>query len=152
MLSVLYDIVISPLVYLIELVFSLGYRITDSAGLAIIGVSLAVNLLCLPLYRMADAAQDAERDRQNSMKKWVDHINHHFSGDERVMVLQAYYRLRHYHPAQALMGSLSLLLQIPSSLPHTPISPTSRCCAAYPSSSSPISKLPTHSFVSVGLL
>lgn len=113
MLSVLYDIVISPLVYLIELVFSLGYRITDSAGLAIIGVSLAVNLLCLPLYRMADAAQDAERDRQNSMKKWVDHINHHFSGDERVMVLQAYYRLRHYHPAQALMGSLSLLLQIP---------------------------------------
>lgn len=113
MLSVLYDIVISPLVYLIELVFSLGYRITDSAGLAIIGVSLAVNLLCLPLYRMADAAQDAERDRQKSMKRWVDHINHHFSGDERVMVLQTYYRLRHYHPAQALTGSLSLLLQIP---------------------------------------
>ena len=49
MRSVLYDIVISPLVYLIELVFPLGYRITDSAGLAIIGVSLAVNLLCLPL-------------------------------------------------------------------------------------------------------
>ena len=113
MLSALYDIIISPLVYLLETVFSFGYRLTDNAGVAIIGVSLAVNLLCLPLYRMADAAQDAERERQAGMKKWIDHINAHFSGDERVMMTQAYYRLKHYHPAQALVGSLSLLLQIP---------------------------------------
>ena len=113
MLSILYDIIIQPLVYLIELVFSLGYRITDSAGMAVIGVSLVVNLLCLPLYRMADAAQDAEREKQAGMKTWIDHINAHFSGDERVMMTQAYYRLQHYHPARALISSLSLLLQIP---------------------------------------
>ena len=113
MLSSLYDIVVSPLVYLIELVFTIGYRLTYSPGLAVIGVSLAVNLLCLPLYRMADEAQADERDRQASMKRWVDHINASFSGDERVMVLQSYYRLKHYRPAQALVGSLSLLLQIP---------------------------------------
>ena len=113
MLSSLYDIVVSPLVCLIELVFTIGYRLTGSPGLAVIGVSLAVNLLCLPLYRMADAAQADERDRQASMKRWVDHINASFSGDERVMMLQTYYRLRHYRPSQALIGSLSLLLQIP---------------------------------------
>ncbi len=101
MLSSLYDIVVSPLVCLIELVFTIGYRLTGSPGLAVIGVSLAVNLLCLPLYRMADAAQAD------------DHINASFSGDERVMMLQTYYRLRHYRPSQALIGSLSLLLQIP---------------------------------------
>ena len=113
MLSALYDLVISPLVYLIELVFTIGFRLTRSPGLAVIGVSLAVNLLCLPLYRMADAAQEAERSRQASMKRWVDHINSNFSGDERVMMLQTYYRLKHYRQAQALVGSLSLLLQIP---------------------------------------
>ena len=113
LVSILYDIVIQPLIYMIELVFLVGCRLTGSEGLAIVGVSLAVNLLCLPLYRMADAAQDSERMRQASMKRWVDHINDTFHGDERTMMLQSYYRLKHYHPAQALVASLSLLLQIP---------------------------------------
>ena len=36
-----------------------------------------------------------------------------FSGDERMMILQAYYRQNNYKPTDALKGSVSLLLQIP---------------------------------------
>lgn len=111
--TILYDVIVQPIIYLIELVFSVFWRVTGSPGLAIVGVSIAVNLLCLPLYRMADEAQDAERAKQASMKRWVDHINANFKGDERYMMLSAYYTEQGYHPMRALVSSLSLLLQIP---------------------------------------
>ncbi len=113
MAQVLWNIVISPLVYLIELVFSLFWYGTGSPGVAIIGVSIVVNLLCLPLYKMADDAQERERAKQASMQRWVDHIRATFTGDERYMMLSAYYAEQGYRPVQALVSSLSLLLQIP---------------------------------------
>ena len=113
MLSILFDIVVQPIIYLIELAFSVAYQFTGSPGASIVCVSVVVNLLCLPLYRMADLAQERERARQASMRRWVDHINASFAGDERYMVLSTYYDQQGYHPARALLGSLPLLLQIP---------------------------------------
>ena len=111
--QILWDIAVQPLVYLIELVYSIFWRFTDSPGIAIIGVSIAVNLLCLPLYRMADDVQERERQKQASMERWVTHIKKHFSGDEQYMMLSAYYQEQGYRPIQALVGSISLVLQIP---------------------------------------
>ena len=113
MLDILYDFVVTPLVYIVELSFSILYRVLNNPGLALIGVSLVVNFLCLPLYRMADRAQEAERDKQKSMEKWVNHIKEHFKGDEQYMMLTTYYRQQNYKPISALNGSVSLLLQIP---------------------------------------
>ena len=113
MTQILWNIVVQPLVYMIELVYSLFWRFTGVPGIAIVGVSIAVNLFCLPLYRMADAAQERERQKQASMERWVTHIKRHFKGDQQYMMLSAYYREQNYHPLQALVGSISLLLQIP---------------------------------------
>lgn len=111
--SFLYNFIVTPLIYLVELVFSLLYRAIANPGLAIVGVSLIVNFLCLPLYRMADRLQEEERQRQASMSKWVNHIKKHFKGDEQYMMLTTYYRQQGYKPIQALNSSISLLLQIP---------------------------------------
>ena len=113
MLTILYNVIITPLVYLIELVYAVLNRFFVNPGLSIIGVSLAVNFLALPLYRRADLIQEEEREKQASMKRWVDHIKAHFKGDEQYMMLSTYYRQQGYKPAQALRSSLSLLLQIP---------------------------------------
>ena len=113
MLTILYDFIVTPLVYIVELAFSILIRVLNSPGLALIGVSLVVNFLCLPLYRMADLAQERERDKQKSMEKWVNHIKEHFKGDEQYMMLTTYYRQQNYKPISALNGSVSLLLQIP---------------------------------------
>ena len=109
----LYEFVVSPLIFVIECSFFLLFRVLKSPGLAIIGVSLVVNTLCLPLYKMADAQQDEERERQAGMARWVDHIKATFKGDEQYMMLSTYYRLEGYKPVYALRGSFSLLLQIP---------------------------------------
>ena len=111
--TVIYNIIVMPLVLIIELIFTAVYRTFHNPGVAIIGVSLAVNFLVLPLYRRADEIQEDERKKQEGMEKWVKHIRHTFAGDERSMMLQAYYKEQGYNPIYSLRSSISLLLQIP---------------------------------------
>ena len=117
MSSILYNIFISPIELIVEIVFELMYRLVGARetneGIAVIGVSIAISLLTLPLYKRADAVQQKQRDIQNSMAHWINHIKKTFKGDERFMMLQAYYRENHYSPLSALNGSISLLLEIP---------------------------------------
>lgn len=117
MLSILYNIIISPIELIVEFVFELMFRILGqrqtNQGLAVIGVSITISFLTLPLYRRADAVQQKERDTQKKLSKWVNHIKKTFKGDERFMMLQTYYKENGYSPIQALNGSLSLLLEIP---------------------------------------
>ena len=111
--TALYKLLIGPLELLFETVFAVANRSIANPGFVIVVLSLAMNFLVLPLYRRADALQEAERIREAKMKPEVAHIRKHFKGDERFMILQAYYRLNGYHPTNALNGSFVLLLEIP---------------------------------------
>ncbi|MBQ0026579.1 MAG: YidC/Oxa1 family membrane protein insertase, partial [Lachnospiraceae bacterium] len=71
------------------------------------------NLLVLPLYMLADAMQEEERDTESRFNKWVTHIKKTFKGDERTMMLQMYYKQNNYSPVQILRSAASLLLEIP---------------------------------------
>lgn len=117
MLSILYNIIISPLELIFEFVFVLMFRLVgrgeENHAIAVIAVSLAISFLTLPLYLLADSMQKKERAVQLSMKSYIERIRGAFSGDERFMMLQAYYRERGYSPLHALKGSVSLLLEIP---------------------------------------
>ena len=109
----IYDIFIKPLELIVEIIFVILYRQLESSGLAIIGVSLAVNFLVLPIYKRADLAQEEERKKQEQMKPYVSMINRSFRGDERYMMLSAYYKEAGYRPLYALRGILPVFLQIP---------------------------------------
>ena len=85
----------------------------DPVGYSVIGVSIGVTLLCLPLYAVADRWQQIERDKVKSMKPQIDRIKKCFSGDERYMMTTTYYRQCHYSPVMALRSSFGLLIQIP---------------------------------------
>ena len=111
--SMLYKLILGPLELVFDAVYTLAYQATAHPGLAIIFLSLAINLLVLPLYRRADAMQEEERLQALRMKPGVDHIRKVFHGDERFMILQTYYRQNNYKPYYALKGSVSLLLEIP---------------------------------------
>lgn len=106
-------LLIGPLKLIFEIIFSTAYQFVSNPGLAIIFLSLIMNILVLPLYRRADAIQEEVRDAEARIHDGVAHIKKSFSGDERMMILQTYYRQNHYKPTDALKGSVSLLLQIP---------------------------------------
>ena len=111
--SMLGTFFISPLKLVFECIFQAVYEIIANPGVCIIFLSLAMNFLVLPLYKRADAMQEQARDTEARLAPGVKHIKKTFSGNERMMMLQTYYRQNNYSPANALHGSVSLLLEIP---------------------------------------
>jgi YidC/Oxa1 family membrane protein insertase len=115
MLTALFSVIIYPVRLLIECIYAiLSLSIfKENIGISLAGLSLAINLLCLPLYATAERMQQAERALQKKMAKRIASIKRCFKGDERIMITAMYYRENHYHPLMALRSSLSLLLQVP---------------------------------------
>ena len=109
----LYKLILGPIELLLDVVFSLAKEFTGSPVLSIVVLSLAINLLVLPLYNKADDLQKEEQEISKRLKPRIDQIKEAFTGDERFMMLQTWYRQNNYKPWYALRGSLSLLLQIP---------------------------------------
>ena len=108
-----YNILIQPIEYMVEVIFTIMNRFFNSEGYAIIAMSVFVSTLVLPLYLRGDAIQEKERIKQESMKKWMDHIRKTFKGEERYMMQAAYYKQQDYRPLYTLRGVIPILLQIP---------------------------------------
>lgn len=113
LIEILETIFIGPLKLIFEIIFVIAERFTGHAGLAIIALSMIMNILVLPLYRRADAMQEEAKNMDEKLRDGVAHIKKTFTGDERMMILQTYYRQNNYKPTDALKGSVSLLLEIP---------------------------------------
>jgi len=113
MSDIFYTIVISPIVQIIEFVYVFFYKVFKNTVFSVLGVSLTVSFLSLPLYIMAERWQNLERDTNRRLKPAVNKIKSVFSGDERFMILSTFYRQNHYHPLYSLRSSIGLIVQIP---------------------------------------
>ncbi|MBQ1341020.1 MAG: YidC/Oxa1 family membrane protein insertase, partial [Erysipelotrichaceae bacterium] len=112
--KILQSIIIEPIRLIFEFIFGLAYRVTGAnAVLAIISLSIIVNLVIYPLYKKADELQEKQKEKENKLKPSIEHIKKTFKGDEAYMMLQTLYRQNDYSPLSVLNGSVSLLLQIP---------------------------------------
>ncbi len=112
-IQILYTMLIKPLELLYEYIFAVVQKGMPNPALSIVILSLTVNLLVLPLYKRADEVQEAERAMENKLRDGVAHIKKSFRGDERMMILQTYYRQNHYRPTDVFKGSVSLFLEVP---------------------------------------
>ena len=112
-MSFLYTLFVLPAELVIEFLFKNIYSNTDNIGVSIIILSVAVNIITIPLYGIADRISETEKRKKENLKKWEDHIKKSFKGDERLMMLQTYYRENGYKPYYFLKSALPLLLQIP---------------------------------------
>ncbi|GHT56162.1 membrane protein [Spirochaetia bacterium] len=111
--TLFYTLIIYPLVQLIEVVYLFAYRLCDNFALALLGLSLAVSTMILPLYFIAEKWQDIERECQKRFAPKIAKIKAAFKGDEQYLILSTFYRQNHYHPVYALRNTFSLLIQIP---------------------------------------
>ncbi len=111
--EILDTLLLKPLYLLFEVVYVMANKVIGDPGLSIIVLSLFMNFLVLPLYMRADAIQEEEHAVEKRLQRGVDHIKRTFSGDERMMMLQTYYRQNDYKPVYVLRSAVSLFLQIP---------------------------------------
>lgn len=112
-LEILDALLLKPLYLLFEVVYVMANKVIGNPGLSIIVLSLFMNFLVLPLYMRADAIQEEEHAVEKKLQRGVEHIKRTFSGDERMMMLQTYYRQNNYRPLYVLRSAVSLFLQIP---------------------------------------
>ncbi|MDR2392812.1 MAG: YidC/Oxa1 family membrane protein insertase, partial [Treponema sp.] len=113
MVDFFYTLIIYPIVQIIDIIYVFIYKVFDDPSVAVIGVSFALSLLCLPLYMAAETWQRRERELIKKLKPKVDAIKSVFKGDEQYMILSTYYRQNHYHPVYALRNAFGILIQIP---------------------------------------
>jgi len=111
--EILFTLFIWPIQFILEFLFVLFNRIFSAPGLAIIFLSIVVNIFLLPIYLIADRWQKEDQDLQKKMKKKLDVIRSAFKGDEKQMIINAYYRQMGYSPVFMLKASVGLILQIP---------------------------------------
>ena len=71
MFDLFYNVMIRPVEYLIEIIFTVMYSLLGHEGYTLIGMSIAVSTLVLPLYARAEAIQEEEREKQKSMERWM---------------------------------------------------------------------------------
>ena len=113
MLDFVYAFLIAPLEYGMERTLEAAYDLTGSSGLSLVLLSLAVNIVLVPVYHLAEHWQEEERSVQRAMAAKIAEIKSVYQGRERFMFMRALYRLYGYTPVMSLRTSLGLLIQIP---------------------------------------
>lgn len=111
--NLFWTLFIYPISQIIELTYIAFDYTFYIHGLSIIGVSICITILCLPLYIVAEKWQQIERDTQKRLEPQIKRIKETFKGDEQYMMLTTYYRQQHYHPLMSLRASFGLLIQVP---------------------------------------
>ena len=112
--DILYNILIYPIEFIIEIIFYLFSNVFKSSYAAsLFFISLIVNLISLPLYNIAESWQNKERAIQNKMKPMIDNIKSVYKGDKRYLLIRACQRINGYKTIYAFRGTLGLLIQIP---------------------------------------
>lgn len=112
-LDILYAVFIQPIEWGMGWIFAKAYGLLGSYGLAIIVLSLVVNLALIPIYYISDRWLEEERSIQDKMKPKLEEIKTVFEGQERFMMTRMLYRIHSYHPLLAVRNSVGLLIQIP---------------------------------------
>ncbi len=113
MLDFLYTLLIAPLEYWMHAALLWGYSHTRDWGPAIVVMSLAVNIVILPIYIKAERWQEAERALRKSFEAKEAMIKRTFKGQERFAMISTMNRQAGYSPLLSLRSSLGFFLQIP---------------------------------------
>ena len=113
MLEFFYTIIIFPLETFLGFLYGIFLKMFEINGIAIVLLSISVNILLLPFYNMAEKWQQKERDIQKKLKPKLDDIKAVFKGSERHLIIRTYYRQNRYHPAYSLRSVIGLAIQVP---------------------------------------
>ena len=113
MIETLYYIFIYPMQTLLGAVFEWLYAITHSYGLAIVLLSLCVNVFLLKLTHLSESKARAVSALKSACDKKIAEFKKVFRGAELHAYTQILFKQKHYHPIYNLFSLSGLALQIP---------------------------------------
>jgi YidC/Oxa1 family membrane protein insertase len=101
------------LIEFLRYILEFFYGLTNSFGLSIVLLSLAVTIIMLPLFWIAEIIQNKERARKATMQPSLDEIKDVKNKREKYYYTKEIYRKYKYSPFYSLTGLLGLLIQVP---------------------------------------
>lgn len=115
MIDCLFALFVQPIIYIISTFIELFYPILSlNSFMGIIFICVFVNIICNPIYNIANKSIEKDKQKKQSMKWRIETINRHFSGHERRMLLNTYYKQNNFYPILSnLKNSFTFLIQIP---------------------------------------
>jgi len=113
MLDFIYTLFIAPLEYWMKVVLLWGHDKCADWGLAIILMSLVVNVVILPIYMKAESWQEEEQRRRLSFEAKEAMIRRSFHGQERFAMISTMRRQAGYTAFLSMRSSAGFFLQIP---------------------------------------
>jgi len=89
-------IVFEPIIWILRILYEFNLSITGSYGFSIIMLSVEVTLIMTPLYIIAEKWKISEQNIQFQMKKDIESIKNHYSGQKRFLLIKETHRLFGY--------------------------------------------------------
>ncbi|MBN2668914.1 MAG: membrane protein insertase YidC [Bacteroidales bacterium] len=108
-----FETIVSPFVWLIEVILHFAYEITGNYGLAVIILSFVISALTLPIFIFIEKSKKKDDSIKKKMQPLIDEIKRVYKGQERYYYIKTINRQHNYNSAKALIPILSLLIQIP---------------------------------------
>jgi YidC/Oxa1 family membrane protein insertase len=113
MLTLLYNLFILPIETLMRWVLESLFLIIGDYGLAIILLSIVINILIFPLTALSEKYRKDDKDIKDRMKNDIANIKKSYTGRERYFYIKTIYKQFDYSNFSSIKASFGLLLQIP---------------------------------------
>jgi YidC/Oxa1 family membrane protein insertase len=101
------------LVTFLEFLLNKLFAISNDYGIAIILLSITVNIIMLPLYWFGEILQKKEKKRQSEMREDLQLINEIKNRQEKYYYTKEIHRRHNYKLYYSLVGVIGLIIQIP---------------------------------------
>lgn len=107
------EIILSPIIFLIEKYYLLLVSTLTLPGLSIILLSLSISIILIPFLRIARIYEDKINLKINFIENNVKEIPSSYKGEERFRAIEKIYEENSFHPIQNISRGLSLYLILP---------------------------------------
>ena len=101
------------LISFLEFLLTSLYKLIDNYGLAIILLSIAVNIILIPFFWISEKLQNKERLRQDAMRNDLAALDTIENKNEKYFYTLEIYKRHNYKTYYSLVGTLGLIVQIP---------------------------------------
>jgi YidC/Oxa1 family membrane protein insertase len=112
-LAPILEVVLFPIIFVMNLILKAAHAVTSSYGLSIIILSIIVYAAVTPLRKIAMRLQKEETELQARMAGPLREAKAKFKGEAHFNEIERIYNEFNYHPIKSVKTALGLAIQIP---------------------------------------
>ena len=107
------ELLLFPIVWIMEKILGLYLQLSSSAGLSVVLLSITAMILSLPLQKRARAAEIRISTRMHQVGEDVRAIDTSLTGEARFLAMEKVYQAHGYHPIQSIGQGATIFVLLP---------------------------------------